>query len=162
MLSRPHLPRAAAPLNPAIRFIPRCIQTDTHHIMSFLMGSKSWRAGWWSHCEKGVLQAVVIPAKAGIHSANPWKCASLGLDSRFRGNDQWLGWIPISNGTSTAGCAIEPTAAGAPGSLSIWIRLSFRARLQTSFSRPEETYGCQLPQVGLCSAAVHGTQQRCS
>jgi hypothetical protein len=30
---------------------------------------------------------LVIPAKAGIHSANFLKCAVYGLDSRFRGND---------------------------------------------------------------------------
>ena len=40
-------------------------------------------------------------AKAGIHSANPWECAVVGLDSRFRGNDQRLEWIPIPNDTST-------------------------------------------------------------
>ena len=38
-------------------------------------------------CETRALQAAVIPAKAGIHSANLWKCAVHGLDSRFRGND---------------------------------------------------------------------------
>src|SRR5271157_6418539 len=33
------------------------------------------------------LQPWVIPAKAGIHSANLCRCAVVGLDSRFRGND---------------------------------------------------------------------------
>ncbi len=33
------------------------------------------------------LRAAVIPAKAGIYSANLRKCAVDGLDSRFRGNN---------------------------------------------------------------------------
>src|SRR5208337_400612 len=33
------------------------------------------------------LQPPVIPAKAGIHSANFWKCTVVGLDSRSREND---------------------------------------------------------------------------
>jgi Uma2 family endonuclease len=37
----------------------------------------------------------------GIHSANFWKCAVVGLDSRFRGNDRRIEWIPIPNDTST-------------------------------------------------------------
>jgi hypothetical protein len=37
--------------------------------------------------EPGALQAAVIPAKAGIYSANLWRFAVDGLDSRFRGND---------------------------------------------------------------------------
>jgi hypothetical protein len=42
------------------------------------------------------------PAMAGgIYSANLWKCAVVGLDSRFRGNDRRLEWIPIPNDTST-------------------------------------------------------------
>ena len=42
------------------------------------------------------------PAMAGgIYSANLWKCAVVGLDSRFRGNDWRLEWIPIPIGTST-------------------------------------------------------------
>jgi len=52
--------------------------------------------GYWCH-----LRALVIPAKAGIHSANLWKCAVVGLDSRFRGNDRRLEWIPIPNDTGT-------------------------------------------------------------
>jgi hypothetical protein len=36
----------------------------------------------------------------GIYSANLWKCAALGLDSRFRGNDRRLEWFPIANDTS--------------------------------------------------------------
>jgi len=38
-------------------------------------------------------------------SGNPlrklWKCAVVGLDSRFRGNDRRLEWIPIPNDIST-------------------------------------------------------------
>ena len=52
-----------------------------------------------------VLWSAVIPAKAGIHSINLWKCAVGGLDSRFRGNDRRLEWIPIPNDTSTFGCS---------------------------------------------------------
>jgi hypothetical protein len=48
--------------------------------------------------------APVIPAKAGIHSANPWKRAVPKLDSRFRGNDRRLEWIPIPNDTSICAC----------------------------------------------------------
>ena len=33
-----------------------------------------------------------------------WKSAVFGLDSRFRGNDRWLEWIPIANDTSTGSC----------------------------------------------------------
>ena len=51
--------------------------------------------GEWCH-----LRDLVIPAKAGIHSANLWKCAIVPLDSRFRGNDRRLEWIPIPNGTN--------------------------------------------------------------
>jgi hypothetical protein len=38
----------------------------------------------------------------GIYSANLWKCAVVGLDSRFRGNDRRIEWIPIPNDTSIA------------------------------------------------------------
>jgi hypothetical protein len=55
--------------------------------------------GYWCH-----LRDLVIPAKAGIYSANLWKCAVVGLDSRFRGNDRRLEWIPIPNDTSTRSC----------------------------------------------------------
>jgi hypothetical protein len=42
--------------------------------------------GYWCH-----LRDLVIPAKAGIYSANLWKRAVVGLDSRFRGNDRhWV------------------------------------------------------------------------
>src|SRR5208337_1600085 len=34
-----------------------------------------------------IIPSAVIPAKAGVHSANRRKCAMDGLDSRFRGND---------------------------------------------------------------------------
>ena len=34
-----------------------------------------------------MLPTPVIPAKAGIHAANLWRCAVYRLDSRFRGND---------------------------------------------------------------------------
>jgi hypothetical protein len=39
-------------------------------------------------CETWAPEPAVIPAKAGIHSANLRKCAVEGLDSRFRGNDR--------------------------------------------------------------------------
>ena len=57
------------------------------------------------------MRDLVIPAKAGIYSANPWKCAVVGLDSRFRGNDQGfrgndrrIERIPIPNDTRTKDC----------------------------------------------------------
>jgi len=52
-------------------------------------------------CETGALQAAVIPAKAGIHSANLGKCAVHGLDSRFRGNDRGFVRDEIPNDTTT-------------------------------------------------------------
>ena len=59
-------------------------------------------------CETRALQAAVIPAKAGIHSANLQKCAVHGLDSRFRGNDRRFARDDIPNDTTTQG--------GPPGS----------------------------------------------
>ena len=44
----------------------------------------------------------VIPAKAGIHPANLWRCAVYRLDSRFRGNDVWFDMDPRPNDTTTA------------------------------------------------------------
>ena len=38
-------------------------------------------------CATWALEVAVIPAKAGIHPANLWRCAVYRLDSRFRGND---------------------------------------------------------------------------
>jgi hypothetical protein len=43
-----------------------------------------------SFARNGAPQTAVIPAKAGIHSANLRKFGVLRLDSRFRGNDGWL------------------------------------------------------------------------
>jgi len=51
------------------------------------------------------LQGAVIPAKAGIHSANPRKSAVCGLDSRFRGNDWCLaGYVIANDASEPAGC----------------------------------------------------------
>ena len=58
--------------------------------------------------ETRALLAAVIPAKAGIHSANLQKCAVHGLDSRFRGNDRRFVRDDIPNDTTTQG--------GPPGS----------------------------------------------
>jgi hypothetical protein len=52
--------------------------------------------------ETRALEVAVIPAKAGIHSANLRKCAIHGLDSRFRGNDRRFEGDPIPNDTNTA------------------------------------------------------------
>jgi hypothetical protein len=52
-------------------------------------------------CETRTLAGAVIPAKAGIYSANYWKCAADGLDSRFRGNDKSFEGNPIPNDTTT-------------------------------------------------------------
>jgi len=49
----------------------------------------------------GALEAAVIPAKAGIHSANLRKRAVDGLDSRFRGNDRRFESDPIPNDSNT-------------------------------------------------------------
>jgi hypothetical protein len=64
----------------------------------------SWRVPALSNgviCRTWALEAAVIPAKAGIYSANLWKCAVIGLDSRFRGNDRRPEWIHILNDTTT-------------------------------------------------------------
>jgi hypothetical protein len=52
-------------------------------------------------CETQALQAAVIPAKAGIHSASLGKCAVHALDSRFRGNDRRFVRDDIPNDTTT-------------------------------------------------------------
>ena len=44
---------------------------------------------------------AVIPAKAGIHSANLRKYAANQLDSRFRGNDRWFLRDAIPNDATT-------------------------------------------------------------
>jgi hypothetical protein len=52
---------------------------------------------------------AVIPAKAGIHAANLWRCAVYRLDSRpsassgqaFRGNDRCFEMDPTPNDTTT-------------------------------------------------------------
>ena len=49
------------------------------------------------------MQVAVIPAKAGIYSANLRKWAVDGLDSRFRGNDRRFGGGPVPNETNTRG-----------------------------------------------------------
>jgi hypothetical protein len=54
-------------------------------------------------CETWALEAVVIPAKAGIQSldsAFPQVCR---VDSRFRGNDWRFERDPIPNDTATEG-----------------------------------------------------------
>ena len=51
--------------------------------------------------ETSALHAVVIPAKAGIHSASHWKHAADGLDSRLRGNDRWFVGEVIPNDATT-------------------------------------------------------------
>ena len=54
-------------------------------------------------CETWALEAAVIPAKAGIYSANLPQCAVDGLDSRFRGNDRRFEKDPIPNDTTRPG-----------------------------------------------------------
>ena len=49
------------------------------------------------------MQVAVIPAKAGIHSANLRESAVQGLDSRFRGNDWCFEAGPGPNDTITRG-----------------------------------------------------------
>ena len=58
-------------------------------------------AGTGLVCETWALEAAVIPAKAGIYSANLKKGALEGLDSRFRGNDWRSESDPILNDTTT-------------------------------------------------------------
>ena len=54
---------------------------------------------------------LVIPAKAGINSANIPKSAANGLDSRFRGNDCYFGLDPIPNDTGNANLNRSPVYA---------------------------------------------------
>jgi hypothetical protein len=62
-----------------------------------------WRAGGIGViCEIWALQVAVIPAKAGIHSANLLKSAICALNSRFRGNDWCSGGPPVPNDTTRA------------------------------------------------------------
>jgi hypothetical protein len=55
------------------------------------------------------LEVAVIPAKAGIHSANLRKSVVDGLDSRFRGNDWRFGRDAIPNDTTTLPRALHTT-----------------------------------------------------
>jgi hypothetical protein len=48
-----------------------------------------------------VLPGAVIPAKAGIHSADLRKRAVYGLDSRFRGNDLRTATPLLADDTTT-------------------------------------------------------------
>jgi hypothetical protein len=59
-------------------------------------------------CETWPSQTAVIPAKAGIHSANLRKCLVEGLDSRFRGNDGRFERDPIPSDTTTRRTAEKP------------------------------------------------------
>jgi len=52
-------------------------------------------------CESWAPEVAVIPAKAGIHSANLRSCAVYKLDSRFRGNDWCFEMDPTPNDTTT-------------------------------------------------------------
>jgi hypothetical protein len=63
------------------------------------LGNPKWATG--VICETWALEAAVIPAKAGIYSANLRKCVVDGLDSRFRGNDRRFERDPIPNDTNT-------------------------------------------------------------
>ena len=53
-------------------------------------------------CETWALEAVVIPAKAGIYLGKPseMRCQR-ALDSRFRGNDRRFEKDPIPSDTTT-------------------------------------------------------------
>jgi hypothetical protein len=53
---------------------------------------------------RSLFETPVIPAKAGIYSANPGKQAVSALDSRFRGNDCGLARLCLANDTSTCAC----------------------------------------------------------
>ncbi|MGD0010023.1 MAG: lysylphosphatidylglycerol synthase transmembrane domain-containing protein [Terriglobia bacterium] len=72
------------------------------------------RRGTGVICETWALEAAVIPAKAGIYSANLRKCAVDGLDSRFRGNDRRFKRDPIPNDTTTGdgGCLTLAEGSG--------------------------------------------------
>jgi len=52
-------------------------------------------------CATRAIQPAVIPAKAGIHSANLRKWTAYGLDSRFRGNDGGFVRDATPNDTTT-------------------------------------------------------------
>jgi hypothetical protein len=60
----------------------------------------------------GRSKSQVIPAKAGVHSANLRKCAAYGLDSRLRGNDLRIERHPIPNNTSAGASWGQQLAGG--------------------------------------------------
>jgi hypothetical protein len=57
-------------------------------------------------CETWGLEAAVIPAKAGIHSASLQKCAVYELDLRFRGNDRRFERDPTASDTAAQALAL--------------------------------------------------------
>ena len=59
-------------------------------------------------CSAWAPLVAVIPAKAGIHSANLRKCAVEGLDSRFRGNDLCFEREPMRNNTKAVPWTNDP------------------------------------------------------
>jgi hypothetical protein len=69
-------------------------------------------------CETRARPSAVIPAKAGIYSASPWKCGVDGLDSRFCGNDHFFERDPIPNDTTTRK---GRTLTFVASSISIWM-----------------------------------------
>ena len=96
-------------------------------------------------CETWALEAAVIPAKAGIDSANLRKCAVEGLDSRFRGNDQRFERDPIPSDTTTPahGCEAWRTALDP---VRQWLSGACRRAVQTGW-RPTFCAG-GLPPAG--------------
>ena len=104
-------------------------------------------------CETRALQAAVIPAKAGIHSANFRKCAVHGLDSRFRGNDRRFARDDIASDTTTGSWAVmafEIAPSSCPrrvivvpkeaGTLVVWIVVRC-----LSYTRPRIMALCEIP-----------------
>jgi len=86
----------------------------------------------------GVIWSAVIPAKAGIYSANLRKCAADKLDSRFRGNDRRLESIPIPNDISTHS-ALQEIQTFTGGRLAgITAKLTVRPEEATYFDRKEK------------------------
>jgi len=67
--------------------------------LDYVRRAESFKCIWlWG---TRALQAAVIPAKAGIHSANLRESAVNALDSRFRGNDRRFKRGPVPNDTNS-------------------------------------------------------------
>ena len=94
------------PPAPAVSLNERLVKWMPSIIAAFCTQTKLQNGGVVESFEwYGKSKPHVIPAKAGIHPANLWRCAFYRLDSRFRGNDVWFDMNPRPNDATTNGDA---------------------------------------------------------